>query len=504
MYNSLPCMVGLILFGYTCASILLPCLVRTAVRHNIMAYPGGRRVHTAATPLLGGAAISLPIFLVFAAYFALSFSGSLGGDLPDNAQTLSFFFGSACIFLVGLADDIQKLGWKRKLLGQLAAIAILLVGGHSIRHVTVPLLGALELGISGQLLFALVVLVIINAINLIDGLDGLAGGICLFAALTSGIIGAVKGDVFTAVIAFTLVGCLLGFLRYNFPPAAIYMGDSGSLFLGFVLGVLATSNAALFPGQRSGTMGMVFAPFLPFGIALLDVFLSVARRWVTGGKIFWPDADHLHHKLMERFRRPRIVVGIFYIFSALLSLITLCLVLGPDSAAVRVFIGVSSLVLLAVVVALLKLYRIEHLTRTWQNRPYFKYVCTYYSFMTMRLEKSESMQETLSLLESGVRDLGFDEVSVYHFDRVVEQWRRKRSIHPEAPPRRFERTFPEYDLRITWAAPSHNSVTYQKTLEITWYRFLNAVEIKLREINPPDVTPASAKRREIIKAPGAE
>ena len=108
------------------------------------------------------------------------------------------------------------------------------------------------------------------------------------------------------------------------------MGDGGSLMLGFLLGALATSNAAPEAGQRSGTMVMLIAPFFPFGIALLDVTLAIFRRWLSGQKIFFPDTNHLHHKLMQTVGSPRAVVSILYAFSALLSAMTLTFVLGPQ------------------------------------------------------------------------------------------------------------------------------------------------------------------------------
>ena len=161
------------------------------------------------------------------------------------------------------------LGWSVKLAGQLLGAAILVIGGHSINTATLPFMGPVEFGWYGIPLFFFAVIAITNAINLVDGMDGLAGGICFFAALTSAVIGIAKGDLFIPPMAFTVAGSLLGFLMFNLPPASVFMGDGGAMMMGFLLGTLATSSAAISPGQRLGTSVMILAPFLPFGIPTL-------------------------------------------------------------------------------------------------------------------------------------------------------------------------------------------------------------------------------------------
>ncbi len=373
MDNNLGLLLSVLLVGLVITGESMPIFIKLSHRLDILAYPGGRKLHRNPTPLLGGVAIFLPFALTLWLFILLVVSDRLDVRQPSFTQMLSLFVGATWILCLGVADDKSSLGWKRKLGGQLFGIAVLVAGGHSLETATIPFWGPVQFGSLGPIAFGLAVLVITNAINLIDGLDGLAGGICFFAAITSGMIGYCKGDWFTAVVAFSISGGLLGFLRYNFPPASIYMGDGGSLLLGFVLGTLATSGAALQPGQRAGTLSMLLVPFLPFGIALLDVALSVGRRWISGKKIFWADSDHLHHRLMEKFRYPRRVVAILYPFSALLSAVTLCLSLGPPQhPLVKCFIYASSLIVLAVVVMILRLYRNESILKTIENRPHFR------------------------------------------------------------------------------------------------------------------------------------
>lgn len=399
----------------------------------------------------------------------------------ESRQMLSLFLGTTLMHMIGTYDDVVSMGWGKKLIGQICAVGILSLGGHTVATATVPFIGPVEFGWFGILLFVFSILAITNGINLIDGLDGLAGGICFFAALTSAIIGLFKGDLFTATVAFTISGSLLGFLRYNFPPASIYLGDGGSLMLGFVLGTLATSSAAISPGQRSGTMGMILIPFLPFGIALLDVILAVLRRWVTGRRIFLADSDHLHHRLMEKFGQTRKVAIIIYFFSGLLSAMTLALVLGPRSDLTVKFIAISGTVMLIVVVAMLKLYRLETLSKTLENRPHFQFLSSYHAFMSRRISRAESFDELISLLESGVRDLGCDSVEVFYGDRSVKKWTNPRKAHEGAPRYEGEKNFSGMRFHVRWIFPTHESESYQKYLILTWYRVINELEARLRE-----------------------
>lgn len=469
MTKDLILVLSVSLFGFLTTLAVMPLVKRIAKKKGIMAHPGGRRNHERPTPLLGGLAIYLPFALVFCFLYAGVLIGQFPITHPDSLQMLSLFLGSAWILFLGFIDDKQRLGWRRKLVGEVFGISILVLGGHSVSVATVPFLGPVQFGWFGIPLFALAILVVTNAINLIDGLDGLAGGICFFAAVTCGAIGLWRGDLFSAVVAFSISGSLLGFLWFNFPPATIYMGDGGSLTLGFLLGTLAVSNSASFPGQRSATLGMLAISFLPFGVALLDVILAVFRRWVTGRKIFMPDSDHIHHRLMEKFREPRRVVAIFYFFSGLLSIMTISLVLGPQSEFHKAFIAICGLFLLGVLVAVLRLYRVESIAQVIQNRPHFQFVTTYRSFMSARIFRADSFDDLISLLESGVRDLDYDCVEVISQGSTIRYWANSRRIHPDSPRIHEELSFEPATLTIKWIVPTHHSETYQKFLRITWY-----------------------------------
>jgi len=264
------------------------------------------------------------------------------------------------------------------------------------------------------------------------------------------------------------------------------MGDCGSLTLGFLLGTLATSCAAIAPGQRSGTMGMVVIPFLPLGLALLDVFLAVLRRWISGRHIFVADTDHLHHRLMEKFRLPRRVVLIYYVFTAFLSGMTLWIVLGHGLAFTAHFLFFLGLAV-AVVIVLLRLYRIENLSQILENRPHFQFLSSYQTFMDRRIRRAGSFDELVCLLESGVRDLGFNRVEVFQNGYSIRKWNNSKKVHTDAPQSNGEKRLDKTVLRVVWAVPTHTSKTYQKFLELSWYRFLNEFESRVQVLCPPEL-----------------
>ncbi|MFW5734166.1 MAG: glycosyltransferase family 4 protein [Oceanidesulfovibrio sp.] len=471
--------------GGACFSVTLLSLkyfMRKAPEWGFMCHPGGHSCHENSVPLLGGAAIYCAFFLAFALFFLVFKKWPPDFTYPDTRALLSLFIGSTWIAFLGTMDDKLNLGWKLKLLGELLGVAILLVGGHTIKNASIPYFGLVDFGWLGYVIFALGLLIITNAVNLIDGLDGLAGGICFFAALVSGVIGLFKEDIFVAVIGFGMAGGLLAFLRYNFPPAKVFMGDGGSLMLGFLLSALATSSVATTVGQRSGMFTMILVPFLPFGIALLDVSFSIVRRGVSGRCIFHPDTDHIHHRLMNVLGRPRRVVGVLYLFSALLSAITLTMVLGPQHDFYRLYVVCMGVVALGLVVMLLRLYTREGLPQILGNRPHMKFLVSFSDFMQRRLLRASSRDEVLALLERGVSDLGFDSVRIVKDGAEHSRWDNPNKLHPEAP--REHREWPlGQGLEIHWSMPTHHSDSFQSYLCLTWSQLLKAASLRLEKLD---------------------
>lgn len=478
-------MVTALSIGFVVTMCAIPLCKRVAERFDIMSYPGGHSSHHKPIPLLGGAAMLLGVLAAYVFFQIILSNQPWGMQHPRFWEMTSLMVGSAWMCVLGTLDDKLHLGWKKKLLGELLGVGIIIAGGHTLSKATIPFIGLVDFGWMGAPLFALMILTITNAVNLIDGIDGLAGGICFFAALVSGIIGMDKevGDIFTATMGFGIAGAILAFLVFNFPPASIFMGDGGSLLLGFLLGTMATSSAATAPGIRSGAMIMLLAPLLPFGIALLDVLLSILRRGISGRRIFLPDTDHLHHRLMEKVGRPRAVVAILYSFSALLSAMTLTIILGDATEFFSVYVLFSGLVILGLVVMVLRLYMRDGLPTILENRPHMKYLASYMDFMIRRVHRTCDADEMLQLLESGVRDLGFDRVAVLQGgeDRLV--WERRTLLHPEAGRQEECRELGASDLLVEARLPQHQSLAYQKYLLLVWRQVLKEMGRQLQDID---------------------
>lgn len=292
----------------------LLCLITTPLirdlflRYNIVDLPDNdRKLHGKPVPRIGGIAIvfsypaSLGLILLLAPRGAMI-------SIQHGKLFLSLLPAAALIFLVGIVDDIFMLKPKQKLLGQLAAacLAVALGARMSILE-THPLLHWLTVPIS-----ILWLVCCTNAVNLIDGLDGLASGVGLFATLTTLIAAIATGNAGLAMATVPLVGCLLAFLRYNFSPASVFLGDCGSLTIGFMLGCFG-----LIWSQHSGSMLGMAAPLMALALPLIDVSLSIGRRALRSAPIFKGDRGHIHHMVLARGFKPHTATLILYGVSAL-------------------------------------------------------------------------------------------------------------------------------------------------------------------------------------------
>ena len=324
--------LALFLFSLLLSFILTWCVRRVAVERGWVVIPASHHIHDTMIPRLGGVAIYLS-FIVCAAVLALT-SYLLEIDIGLAPRTLLYLLLPATlVFLVGLYDDFRPVNAYVKFSVQIIAGLLLFLGGYKI--IQVPLLFGEQhfewLALPFTILW---VLWITNAFNLIDGLDGLAAGSALFSTLTVFIVSLVSNDMMVALLTLGLAGAILGFLRFNFNPATIFLGDSGSLFIGFMLSALALAGR-----QKAPTVVAVAIPIVSFGLPVLETTLSVFRRWMNGQPLFSADREHIHHKLLDRGFSQRQVVIILYGVSALFGLLSLFL-LYPGGATLGVVLFV--------------------------------------------------------------------------------------------------------------------------------------------------------------------
>ncbi len=294
----------------------------------------GRHVHQTPLPRLGGVAIFLAFSFSLGMWLGLSliFPRIIDGLAP--ATILRIYVPACLIFCLGIYDDLRGAGPYSKFAVQAIAAAMLFAGG--MRVLDLPLIfGSHSLPwFVGLPLTVLWVVAVTNAFNLIDGLDGLAAGSALFSTMVVFVVSLVTHSWLVSLMSVTLAGAVLGFLRFNFNPATIFLGDSGSLFIGFMLSALALAGA-----QKAPTFVAVAIPVVSFGLPILETLLSILRRLISGRPVFTADREHIHHKLLQMGFSHRQVVIVLYAVSAVFAMLSLFL-LWPTGSTLGLVLAV--------------------------------------------------------------------------------------------------------------------------------------------------------------------
>jgi len=293
-----------------------------------------RHLHSSPLPRLGGVAIFVSFTLSMGVLMALASSRPRMHAVLSLKMFLTIFLPAFLVFLLGVYDDIRGAGPYFKFGVQAVAATMLFLGG--LRIVDIPVVfGAHQLPwFVGLPITILWVVAITNAFNLIDGLDGLAAGSALFSTLVAFVVSLLYGQTLITVTTIALAGAILGFLRFNFNPATIFLGDSGSLFIGFVLSALALAGA-----QKAPTIVAIAIPVVSFGLPILETSLSIVRRLISGRPVFTADREHIHHKLLQHGMTHRQVVILLYGVSAIFAMLSLFL-LWPTGSSLGLVLAV--------------------------------------------------------------------------------------------------------------------------------------------------------------------
>jgi len=275
------------------AAAMTPFLIEMARKRGLLDRGNARKVHKRPTPRIGGVAI---VAGFFAPLIALRFVDGPVQSLYAMHPNLWTMLGcAAAIAALGLYDDLRGASAKQKLFVQIiVAIALVSVHGYRIEHLQIPFGGKLPVGMLAAPLSVLWIVGIVNAMNLIDGLDGLAGGVAVIVVVMNLVIGIVHGDVMTILLTTALSGAVIGFLFYNLNPAQIFMGDTGSMFLGFVLAAVSLRTS-----HKSSTAWALLVPVVALGLPIADTILAFLRRALRGQSPFHPDREHIHHRLLD-------------------------------------------------------------------------------------------------------------------------------------------------------------------------------------------------------------
>jgi UDP-GlcNAc:undecaprenyl-phosphate GlcNAc-1-phosphate transferase len=309
--------LGVVAFVVTFA--LAPLTKKLSVRFNAIDHPSERRINTYPVPRLGGLSLFAGLLAALAVEavgeFALGWRGLFNTDNLPHIEYLGVLAGITFVVGVGAVDDVKKLHPGIKFIGQVIAASIIVLSGVLLSGIGSPF-GSEFIGF-GWVSYPLTILYLVafaNIINLVDGLDGLAAGIVSIVALGLFCVALLKGRAEAMMLAIILVGGSLAFLRYNHHPATLYMGDSGALMLGMLLGVISIIGA-----MRSPTVIALTAPIIFAGFPVLDTLFAIIRRIRRKKPVHLFDLDHFHHVMLRSGLSPQKTVLIIWIWTALLT-----------------------------------------------------------------------------------------------------------------------------------------------------------------------------------------
>lgn len=302
--NGLACLLAMGI-----ALLATPLVKRLAIAIGAVDIPKDeRRVHTKAMPLMGGLAIYLAVMIGMLCF------------LPINRRTLAIMGGGTVILISGIIDDSRELSPKMKVVFQVAAAILLLIGGISIDFVTNPFSQSGNVYALGLLAIPLTIFWVVgitNTINLIDGLDGLAAGVTMIASFFLMLVASKFEQPQVALMAALLMGGCAGFLPYNFNPAKLFMGDTGALFLGFMLAVITIDGV-----MKSIATVAIVVPIIILGVPIFDTFFAIVRRTMQGRNFAEADKGHLHHRLLAKGYGQKKTVLILYAITAVFGIMS--------------------------------------------------------------------------------------------------------------------------------------------------------------------------------------
>jgi UDP-GlcNAc:undecaprenyl-phosphate/decaprenyl-phosphate GlcNAc-1-phosphate transferase len=420
--------IGLaVLAGIAISMALIPPSLRLWSRCNTLraSVPDLHHNKRQPVPRCGGLVL-IAVFLIAASFLLLIdplTSGSAKMRMP-------VILGALAMFSIGMVDDLWRLGARKKLLGQIAIATAIALSGIQIQSLRLPSLDVwIPLGGWGVLVTVVWLVAFTNLINLIDGADGLAGGICLMMMVLLVFSGAQSSEV--TLLAAAMVGALLGFLRYNWPPARIYLGDGGAYFLGSLIGMLTIVSS-----QKGTVLAALIAPLFVLTLPILDTTMTILRRGLLGLPLFRPDRRHLHHRLMRLgLSRKQIVIGLHSV--TLLFLLLAFASFAYEGRLTPVLAGVGFLVLLV-------LARQFDFSREWLNpgrtfsrsietRQEVQYALALARLLELEAARAHSLADLWQDFSFMVRKLGFS-FARFRLDDSERRWRLHHPGTHTAPP----------------------------------------------------------------------
>jgi len=424
---------------------------KVAVARGLLVPPASdRHLHTKPLPRIGGVGIYASFLITVIAFGAIP---KWGDDIFAPRTMIGFLIATSAIFTMGVCDDLKSLSPRSKLIFEILAASFLYFVGFGLHDLNLSIAGV---SIGQPVGFGITVgwiLLITNAFNLIDGLDGLAVGTALLSSIVVIATSLVRHNDLATMLSCALFGTLLGFVPFNFHPASIFMGDSGSLFIGFTLGALSLNGWTGRPSVLS-----VAVPILCFGLPIVDVTLAIARRFLRHQPLFRPDADHVHHKLLKRGLTQQHAVLILY--GATAAFVLACILLIREE---KMLVPVLVAIVLGVALGVQQL-RYAEFSGGWLGlRSYLR--CRQVAraqecvrLASVSLERCADFRSICQVLKENLQPIGIDGIrlKVPASERVPSRW--MRPLRPDS----------NGNLLFCWSHHRGNSrIVWQYSLQIT-------------------------------------
>jgi UDP-GlcNAc:undecaprenyl-phosphate GlcNAc-1-phosphate transferase len=347
------------ILAFICAVMITPVVILIAKRLKIVDRPAVRKIHNKSTPVTGGIAIfiatAIAVFLTKRLDYTI-----IRHFEAANSQITTTLFCATFIFIVGLTDDILNISSKLRLLALITASIIVSCSGVRIESFNIQNQFALNLGWMSWPVTVLWITGVTVAINFIDGLDGLAAGITAIASAIVAILAYNTGSLVILTITIALLGSISGFLIFNFHPAKIFMGDCGSMFLGFIL-----ACCTVFCISRSQSIVCLAAPSLALAVPVIDAFFTLIRRHLARRRILASDYGHIHHKMLDMGLQHRHIVIIMYAVTAVSASLGLFMIFTSDFGALAIFVCLIVLVIL--VFRIIGIGRLANIISRWKT-----------------------------------------------------------------------------------------------------------------------------------------
>ncbi len=463
------------MFAFACGGGLITFLMIPAIqrhlhflnREDISQF---HHTHKRGRSRLGGLAMVVSFLVISAAAWLYD-----PGDAAQAQTRWVIVCSATAMFLLGFLDDIKPLGARKKLTGQILIALLAWCGGIQIDNFKNPFGGTIySLGSTGCALTVFWLIALPNLINLIDGMDGLAGGIALMLMGLLSYAGLAGSAVFPPLCAAGMVGVLIGFLRYNFPPARIFMGDGGAYFLGFLVAELSVVNS-----HKGTIVAGLLAPLFVLALPIVDVSMAVLRRGLKGIPIFHPDRRHIHHKLLGIGYTPRKAVLTLY-FVSMIFLVFGIFVFWSEGRWAPVLFGVGCL-------AFIVSARSFSFSREWfsvgrvvgnsmEMRETMHYALTLSRWLEMEGDRSDSVENLWSDFKFLVMKLDFSRVKLSLPDGHKE-WQRENPPGPPAQLRQFRQEFGEdncMSLEFEMDAATNDSRVFSHLCDLACEAWQNA------------------------------